>query len=159
MSPGIVDWHLRHAGYDLANGPSAVDIVIALRDRVHTLAEMAERARVWFEPLRDYDEAAVARHLTDAAVAPLASVRERLADAPNWTPEAVHAALVHTAEALRGWAWARSRNRCGWRSPAPRCRRPIEHTVYLAGRDAALERIDAALVLIAKRTGSAGTGP
>jgi glutamyl-tRNA synthetase len=61
-----LDWHLRHVGYDLVNGPAAVDVVIALRDRVHTLKEMAERAKVWFEPLRDYDDAAVAKHLTDA---------------------------------------------------------------------------------------------
>jgi glutamyl-tRNA synthetase len=63
-------WHLQHCGYDLAAGPAPTDIVIALRDRVQTLKDMAERAAVWFQPLQHYDEAAVAKHLTPAAQAP-----------------------------------------------------------------------------------------
>ena len=147
-----LDWYLRQAGYDLANGPAAVDVVIALRDRVQTLKDMAERARVWFEPLCDYDDAAVAKHLTDAAVAPLASVRERLADAPNWTPEGVHAALVHTAEAL-GLGMGKVAQPLRVAITGTQVSPSIEHTVYLAGRGQALERIDAALERIARRGG------
>ena len=146
-----LDWHLRHAGYDLESGPAAVDVVVALRDRVHTLKDMAERAKVWFEPLRDYDDAAVAKHLTDAAVAPLASMRERLADAPKWTPEAVHAALAHTSEAL-GLGLGKIAQPLRVAITGTQVSPSIEHTVYLAGRDAALERIDAALERIARRT-------
>ncbi|HEV2608608.1 MAG TPA: glutamate--tRNA ligase [Xanthomonadaceae bacterium] len=146
-----LDWHLRHAGYDLANGPAAVDVVVALRDRVHTLKEMAERAKVWFEPLRDYDDAAVAKHLTDAAVAPLISMRERLADAPTWSPEGVHAALAHTAEAL-GLGLGKIAQPLRVAITGTQVSPSIEHTVYLVGRDAAVERIDAALERIARRT-------
>ncbi len=145
-----LDWHLRNAGYDLANGPAAVDIVIALRDRVHTLKEMAERARLWFEPLRDYDPAAVAKHLTDAAVAPLVSVRERLADAPTWSSEGVHAALARTAEAL-GLGMGKIAQPLRVAITGAQVSPSIEHTVFLAGRVAALERIDAALERIARR--------
>ena len=143
-------WHLRHAGYDLANGPAAVDVVVALRDRVQTLKEMAERAKVWFEPLRDYDEAAVAKHLTAAAVAPLASVRERLADAPTWSPEGVHAALAHTAEAL-GLGLGKIAQPLRVAITGTQVSPSIDQTIYLAGRDEALDRIDAALVMIARR--------
>jgi glutamyl-tRNA synthetase len=149
-----LDWHLRAAGYDLAAGPAAVDVVIALRDRVHTLKEMAERARVWFEPLGEYEDAAVAKHLTDAAVAPLASMRERLADAPNWTPEAVHAALAHTAEAL-GLGLGKIAQPLRVAITGTQVSPSIEHTVYLAGREQALQRIDVALELIARRVGGA----
>src|SRR5690606_21796861 len=95
-----LEWHLRDAGYDLANGPAAADIVLALRDRVQTLKEMAERAAVWFGPLTQYDEAAVAKHLKPAARAPLADARERLAALPQWTTDAINAALRETAAAL-----------------------------------------------------------
>ena len=149
-----LDWHLRHAGYDLAAGPAAVDVVIALRDRVQTLKEMATRARIWFEPLSDYDDAAVAKHLTDAAVAPLASMRERLADAPNWTPEAVHAALAHTAEAL-GLGLGKIAQPLRVAITGTQVSPSIEHTVYLAGREQSLQRIDVALELIARRVGGA----
>ncbi len=145
-----LDWHLRHAGYDLASGPAAADVVVALRDRVHTLKEMAERAKVWFEPLRDYDDAAVAKHLTDAAVGPLVSMRERLADAPSWSPEAVHAALAHTSEAL-GLGLGKIAQPLRVAMTGTQVSPSIEHTVFLVGRDAALERIDAALERIAKR--------
>jgi glutamyl-tRNA synthetase len=145
-----LDWHLRHAGYDLDAGPDAADVVIALRDRVQTLKEMAARARVWFEPLREYDDAAVARHLTDVAVAPLASMRERLADAPNWSPAAVHAALTHTAEAL-GLGMGKVAQPLRVAITGTQVSPSIEHTVYLAGREQALERIDVALELIARR--------
>ncbi len=147
-----LDWHLRHAGYDVANGPASVDVVIALRDRVHTLKEMAERAKVWFAPLRegDYDSAAVAKHLTDAAVAPLVSVRECLADAPIWSPEGVHAALAQTAEAL-GLGLGKIAQPLRVAITGTQVSPSIEYTVYLAGREVALQRIDAALERIARR--------
>ena len=49
-------WHLQNAGYDLNRGPKPEDVVIALRDRVHTLKEMAEKAKCWFCPLTDADK-------------------------------------------------------------------------------------------------------
>ena len=147
-----LEWHLREAGYDLANGPAAADVVVALRDRVHTLKEMAERAKVWFEPLRDadHDAAAVAKHLTDAAVAPLQSVRDGLAGSSEWTPAAVHAVLAQTAETLAlglGKIAQPLRVAITGTQVSP----SIEHTVFLAGRQQALGRIDAALELIARR--------
>ncbi|MBS0192931.1 MAG: glutamate--tRNA ligase [Proteobacteria bacterium] len=144
-----LDWHLRQAGYDLANGPAAVDLVIALRDRVHTLKEMAERAKVWFEPLRDYDEAAVAKHLTVAAAAPLTAVRERLATLPEWSPEGVHAALADTAQAL-GLGMGKIAQPLRVAITGTQVSPSIEHTIHLAGRKQALARIDAALALIAR---------
>src|SRR5690606_11237290 len=46
-----LEWHLRNAGLELADGPAPADVVVALRDRVQTLAEMADRAAVWYRPL------------------------------------------------------------------------------------------------------------
>jgi glutamyl-tRNA synthetase len=148
-----LDWHLRAAGYDLANGPAAVDLVMALRDRVHTLKEMAARAKVWFEPLTDadYDAAAVARHLTESAVAPLDSVREGLASAPEWSPAAVHAVLAETAETL-GLGLGKIAQPLRVAMTGTQVSPSIEHTVFLAGRNAALQRIDAAMELIARRS-------
>src|SRR6478672_1888123 len=95
-----LEWHLRNAGYDLAQGPKPADIVIAMRDRVQTLKDMAERAAVWYQPLTVYDDAAVAKHLVAAAKAPLQTVRAKLADSAEWSPAAVQAALHATAEEL-----------------------------------------------------------
>lgn len=137
-------WHLQQRGLDLDNGPAPADIVIALRDRVQTLADMADKAAVWFGPLRDYDEKAVAKHLVEAARAPLAEARQRLAALPEWRVEAIAEALQATAAALElgmGKIAQPMRVAITGTQVSP----DISHTVYLAGRDEALQRIDAAL--------------
>jgi len=139
-----LEWHLATHGYDLAKGPKSADIVVALRDRVQTLKDMAERASVWFNPLTQYDEAAVAKHLTAAAHAPLADARERLAKLPSWTAESVSAALHETAEAL-GIGMGKVAQPLRVAITGTQVSPDISHTVYLAGQGEAVARIDAAL--------------
>ncbi|WP_222565047.1 glutamate--tRNA ligase [Novilysobacter antarcticus] len=140
-------WHLQQAGYDLANGPAAVDIVLALRDRVQTLKDMAERAAVWFGPLTEYDEAAVAKHLKPAARAPLEDARARLAALADWNVEAINGALHDTAAALElGMGKVAQPMRVAM--TGTQISPDISHTVYLAGQAEALRRIDAALARI-----------
>jgi glutamyl-tRNA synthetase len=141
-------WHLEKAGYDLSKGPAPADIVIALRDRVQTLKDMAERAAVWFQPLTTYDEAAVAKHLKPEAAAPLADARDRLAKLPAWTSETVSAALHETAEAL-GIGMGKVAQPMRVAITGTQVSPDISHTVHLAGQAEAVARIDAALAKIA----------
>ena len=135
------------AGCDLAAGPKAADVVVALRDRVQTLKEMAERAAVWYQPLTVYDDAAVAKHLVAAAKAPLETVRGELAKLGEWSVPAVHAALEATAAAL-GLGLGKIAQPLRVAITGTQVSPSIDHTVYLAGREAALARIDAALARI-----------
>ncbi|MFC3550238.1 glutamate--tRNA ligase [Lysobacter cavernae] len=139
-----LEWHLRHNGYDLAHGPAPADIVIALRDRVQTLKDMAERAAVWFGPLTQYDETAVAKHLTATARAPLTDARERLAALATWTADGVSAALHDTAQAL-GIGMGKVAQPLRVAITGTQVSPDISHTVYLAGQGEAIKRIDAAL--------------
>ncbi|HEV8694870.1 MAG TPA: glutamate--tRNA ligase [Lysobacter sp.] len=139
-----LEWHLLNSSYDLAKGPKPADIVIALRDRVQTLKDMAERAAVWFNPLTEYDGAAVAKHLTAAAQAPLADARERLAKLASWTAESVSAALHETAEAL-GVGMGKVAQPMRVAITGTQVSPDISQTVYLAGQGEAVKRIDAAL--------------
>ncbi len=145
-----LQWHLLQAGYDLAHGPAPADVVLAFRDRVQTLKEMAERAAVWYLPLRDYDEKAVAKHLSAAAGMPLAEARERLSKLPAWHVEAIGEALHATAEAL-GLGMGKVAQPLRVAITGTQVSPDIAHTVYLAGRDEALARIDAALARIDTR--------
>ena len=140
-------WHLEQAGYELAQGPAPADIVIALRDRVQTLKEMAEKSAVWFNPMTDYDDAAVAKHLTEAARAPLADARDRLAALPDWNAEAIGEALKAAAEAL-GIGMGKIAQPMRVAITGTQVSPDISHTVYLAGRGEAIKRIDAALARI-----------
>jgi glutamyl-tRNA synthetase len=143
-----LDYHLRAAGYDLARGPNPIDLVVALRDRVHTLKEMAERAVVWYRPLEAYDPAAVTKHLVAAAREPLLAIRERLAALPDWTVEAVHGALQATGEAL-GLGLGKIAQPLRVAITGTQVSPSIDHTVFLAGKDESLRRIDAAMARIA----------
>jgi glutamyl-tRNA synthetase len=151
-------WHLEQCGYPLAEGPNPADIVIALRDRAQTLKEMAEKSAVWFQPLAQYDEAAVAKHLTAAARAPLEDARTRLAALPPWDVEAISAALHAIAEAL-GIGIGKVAQPLRVAITGTQVSPDIAHTVYLAGRGQALARIDAALAKVPLETGPSGSGP
>jgi glutamyl-tRNA synthetase len=139
-----LEWHLRAAGYDLARGPAPADVVVALRDRVQTLKDMAERAAVWYRPLTEYDDAAVAKHFTAAAAAPLRDARERLAALGAWSADTVSAALHATAEAL-GIGMGKVAQPMRVAITGTQVSPDISHTVYLAGQAEAVARIDAAL--------------
>jgi len=145
-----LQWHIDQAAYDLSKGPALADVVIALRDRVNTLKEMAERAAVWYEPLTHYDEVAVAKQFVPAAVLPLQTVREELANLSEWSPAAIHAAMQSTGEKLGvglGKIGPALRVAITGSQQSP----SIDHTVYLAGRDEALKRIDVALDMLSKQ--------
>jgi glutamyl-tRNA synthetase len=138
------EWHLARAGIDASRGPAPADVIVALRDRVHTLREMAERARVWYAPIAEWDEKAVAKHLkNDSAVAVLNEAKALLADA-EWKPEPIHQAIEQIAAKLElGMGKIAQPLRVAMTgtqvSPS------IDHTIYLAGRAEALKRIDDAI--------------
>ncbi|RYE97059.1 MAG: glutamate--tRNA ligase, partial [Oxalobacteraceae bacterium] len=99
IAPHLV-YQLNKLGLDLNAGPAPADVVVALRDRVQTLKEMAEKAVVWYQPLAEYDEAAVAKHFKPGAELPLGKARELLAGVSDWTAEGVSVALHEVATAL-----------------------------------------------------------
>ncbi|MEW9623136.1 glutamate--tRNA ligase [Rhodanobacter geophilus] len=139
-------WHLARAGIDVAHGPAPAEVIVALRDRVHTLKEMAERAKIWYGPITEWDDKAVARHLkNDSAVAVLEEARGLLA-AVEWKPETIHGVIEQVAAKLElGMGKIAQPLRVAMTgtqvSPS------IDHTIYLAGRNEALKRIDHALAL------------
>ena len=139
-------WHLEKAGYDLAHGPAPAEVVVALRDRVQTLKEMAEKARCWYLPLlpEHIDAAASAKQLTAAVRAPLHLFADKLDALPDWTRAAVHQAFADTL--------TESGLAMGKLGPAIRiavtgsgASPSIDHTVYLCGREQALLRLRAAI--------------
>ncbi|KAB7762411.1 glutamate--tRNA ligase [Xanthomonas sp. LMG 12461] len=142
-----LEFQLRKLGIDPAAGPAAAEVVVALRERVQTLKEMAEKAEVWYRPLTSYDDAAVAKHFKPGAELALGKARELLAALPQWNLDGVAAALHDTAAALEigmGKVAQPLRVAITGTQVSP----DISQTVYLAGREEALKRIDAALIKI-----------
>jgi glutamyl-tRNA synthetase len=142
-----LQWHLQQAGCDLATGPAPSDVVVALRDRVQTLKDMAERALVWYQPLSQYDEKAVAKHLKPEAAAPLRDMRGRLAALQAWTVEGIDAAF-HAAVEASGLGMGKVAQPLRVAITGTQVSPDIAHTIYLAGREEALVRIDVAIAKI-----------
>jgi glutamyl-tRNA synthetase len=138
------EWHLTQAGIDFSKGPQPADVIVALRDRVQTLKEMAERAKIWYGPILEWDDKAVVKHLqNDSAVSVLEAAKSLLAVA-EWTPEAIHQVIEQVAAKLElGMGKIAQPLRVAMTgtqvSPS------IEHTIYLAGREEALKRVDDAI--------------
>ncbi|MBP7371009.1 MAG: glutamate--tRNA ligase [Arenimonas sp.] len=139
-------WHLERAGYDLNRGPNPAEVVVALRDRVHTLKEMAEKAKVWYQPLQaeDFDQTAMAKQLTAAVRAPLELFIAKLSALAEWTLAGVHEAFAETLTELSlgmGKVGPAVRVAITGTAVSP----AIDHTVYLCGQDQALARLCSAL--------------
>lgn len=138
------EWHLTQAGIDFSQWPKPADVIVALRDRVQTLKEMAERAKIWYGPIVEWDDKAVAKHLqNDSAVSVLEAAKSLLATC-GWVPEAIHQVIEQVAAKLElGMGKIAQPLRVAMTgtqvSPS------IEHTIYLAGREEALKRIDDAI--------------
>jgi glutamyl-tRNA synthetase len=139
-------FHLREQDYDLARGPKVEEVIVALRDRVKTLKEMAERARCWYMDLQGFDAESAAKHLLPTALAGFVAVRERLAAiaTADWSPASVDAALRAAAEAV-GQGLGKVAQPLRVAMTGTQVSPSIDHTVYLVGRERALKRIDAAI--------------
>ncbi|HHW4668473.1 MAG TPA: glutamate--tRNA ligase [Xylella fastidiosa subsp. multiplex] len=146
LAPPLV-WHLEQRGIDVSAGPAPTDVILALRERVQTLKEMAEKAEIWYCPLQRYDEIAVAKHLKPGAETALLHARTLLAALPAWTVDNVDTALRTIATTLEigmGKVAQPLRVAITGTQVSP----DIAYTVYLTGRNEALKRIDAALIKI-----------
>jgi glutamyl-tRNA synthetase len=138
------EWHLTQAGVDFSKGPNPADVIVALRDRVQTLKEMAERAKIWYGPIIEWDDKAVAKHLqNDSAVAVLTEAKSLIAKV-EWKPEPIHGVIEQIAAKLElGMGKIAQPLRVAMTgtqvSPS------IDHTIFLAGREVALQRIDDAI--------------
>ena len=108
---------------------------------------MAEKARVWFDPLTQYDDAAVAKHLVASARAPLQAAHAAFAALSEWTPTSVHEALASAAQSL-GLGLGKVAQPLRVAITGTQVSPSIDYTVYLSGQVEALKRIDAALAKI-----------
>jgi glutamyl-tRNA synthetase len=91
-------WHFERIGVNTACGPSLRDVVIAQRERVKTLVEMAEKSRFFFED--KYDKAAIAKEFSPETVDILKCLLRDLLQLQNWDKEALHHAIHSIASHL-----------------------------------------------------------
>jgi glutamyl-tRNA synthetase len=136
--------HLSRIGIECNDEVFLCNLVLAQRERVKTLKEMASASRYFFGESVALDEKAAAKHLTPEARALLAALHERLVTLLEWSRAAVHSALEGlAAEHAVGLGKIAQPLRVavtgGTISP------PIDLTLELLGRDRSLARLAAVL--------------
>jgi glutamyl-tRNA synthetase len=135
---------LRSLGLDSADQQLLEGVIVAQRERVKTLKEMAQNSRFFFVERIEIDPKAAAKHLGTDGRATLAKVRERLAAVSEWNARAVHAVVNELASELQsglGKIAQPVRVAVTGTAISP----PIDETLALLGRERTLARLDAVL--------------
>lgn len=146
--------HMGKLGIDPTTGAELVAVVKAQQERAQTLDEMAEISAFFYQDFGDYDPASAQKHLRPVARKPLEAVRDALSVLPDWEPESLHQAVHTVAESLQlklGKVAQPLRVAVVGRAASP----GIDVTLHLVGRQAALHRIERALLWIQQRENKA----
>ena len=142
--------HIGRLGIDPINGPNLVEVAEAQQERAKTLVEMADISAFFYQDFEQFDEQAAKKNLRPAAREGLEKMREALEALDDWSPEALHQAVVDVSDKLglkMGKVAQPLRVAVVGRAASP----GIDVTLYLVGRDACLRRIDMALEFIRQR--------
>jgi len=145
-----LSWHLGRLDIDPCDGPDLVEVVMAQRERAQTLVEMAAISEFFYRDFDAFEAAAAKKHLRPVASDALSTVRMKMADMQQWTPECLHQLVNDVASELgvnMGKVAQPLRVAVCGRAASP----GIDVTLYLVGQQACLRRIDKALDYIQQR--------
>jgi glutamyl-tRNA synthetase len=96
--PALAPFLAAEAGHAVEPAPALAHLVDLLRERSHTLRELAERARFALREEIAYESAAAGKFLTKEALPLLADLHDRLAALPEWSAAALEAAFEQVRE-------------------------------------------------------------
>jgi glutamyl-tRNA synthetase len=150
LSPQVIATHLapqmQTLKIDYNNGPTLDAVVIALRERVETLQEMAVKSRCFYEDFEDYQENAK-KHLKPEIISFLQATQHRLDILTAWTDENLHQVIEDIAKQFElklGKVAQPIRVAITGTVVSP----PLNVTLRLVGKRRVLERIGRALTYI-----------
>jgi len=147
--------HLSHfmaeRGCDLSQGPALDQVADLLRERAHSLVEMADSALYFYQDFTAFDADAAKKHLRPVAADALSLVVKKFEALKDWTTDRIHQAIEDTATELEvGMGKVGMPLRVaitgGGQSPS------IDATAALIGKHRCLERLQMALDFISART-------
>jgi glutamyl-tRNA synthetase len=132
--------HLARLGIEFSDDDYLAKIVVAQRERVKTLKEMALASRYFFGDSVELDAKARDKHLTPEALALLGELTSSLAAIPEWTADSVHAAVQALAEG-KGLGLGKVAQPLRVAVTGNTISPPIDFTLELLGRQRTLSRL------------------
>jgi len=149
--------HLEHvAEGPVRDEPGLRRLLDLLRERSHTLVEMAEQARWHIRDVLDYDEKAVAKHLRPAAAPLLVALRTELAGLDDWTEPELEKAFERVAAAQGGVKLGKLAQPVRVAVAAGPVSPGIYETLAALGRERTLARLGAGIGIAEGRAAGSG---
>jgi glutamyl-tRNA synthetase len=146
--------HLEHvAGGPVVDEPGLRLLLDLLRERSHTLVEMAGLASWHVREKLDYDEKSVQKHLKASVIPLLEGLRDALAEAPSWTVASLEKVFDQVAAAAGGVSLGKLAQPVRVAVTGGSVSPGIHETLCSLGRARTLTRIDAAIAMASIRTG------
>jgi glutamyl-tRNA synthetase len=136
--------HLARCGIDCNDESLLAKIVVAQRERVKTLKEMAENSRYFFGEAVQLDEKAATKHLTNDAKALLQEFMIELKAVSTWAAPILHEVLKAFAE-KRELGLGKIAQPLRVAVTGSTISPPIDMTLEMIGRDRVLARLSAAV--------------
>ena len=136
-------WQMNYLHIDYSKGPTLEHVVTALAERSHTLREMAEQSRYFYEEYEDYDAAAAKKWFKSNSLEALEkckAIYETISEA-DWVGEKLHPVIETISTEMQvgmGKVGMPLRLAVTGRGTSPE----IGITMELVGRDRCLKRID-----------------
>ena len=139
----VLRWHLERDGIQSADEAKLEQIVVAQRERVKTVREMAVNSAFFFRAPASYDEKAVRKNVSAELGAVLNRTLEGLRGLEDWVPAQIHGLLAAVSEgagvSLGKVAQPVRIAVCGG-TVSP----PIDQTLAILGKAETLARLSAA---------------
>ena len=136
--------HLARLGILNTDDAMLEKIVVAQRERVKTLKEMALASRYFFADYPEMDQKGVAKHLTADALVLLRELHELLSTLPDWSAPAIHTLIV-TLSTGRGVGLGKLAQPLRFAVTGSTVSPPIDQTLEILGRARTLQRLGAVL--------------
>jgi glutamyl-tRNA synthetase len=149
-----LQWHMDHQGIEQNNGPALTEVVKLVGERCHTLVELAQQSRYFYQDFDAFDAAAAKKHLRSVAKAPLSLALEKIEALDSWSTEGLHHVITSICETLElGMGKVGMPLRVavtgGGQSPS------VDATMHLIGKERVIKRIRMAIAFIENREANA----
>ncbi|WP_217522697.1 glutamate--tRNA ligase [Vibrio metschnikovii] len=149
-----LEWHFTQQGIDKQQGPALSEVVKLVGERCHTLVELADQSRYFYQDFTAFDADAAKKHLRGVAKEPLALALTKINALPEWSVDALHQVIAQVCEELAiGMGKIGMPLRVavtgGGQSPS------VDAVMHLIGKARVVQRIQMALDFIAEREANA----
>ncbi|MCE0494418.1 glutamate--tRNA ligase [Vibrio salinus] len=145
-----LEWHFNDQNINKETGPAMEAVIKLVGERCHTLVELAQQSRYFYEDFTEFDATAAKKHLRGVAKGPLTLALEKIEAINGWTAENLHKVIEEVCAELEvgmGKVGMPLRVAVTGAGQSP----SVDATMALIGKKRVVERIKMALEFIAQR--------